>query len=702
MAVIGKIRKQSGLLVIIIGVALAAFILGDFTKRNRQNPVHIGVIDGEEVSIQDFNKLFDENVEGTKRQKQSDALTQEDLMRVRDNTWNQVLEKNLMGKEYEELGLVVTSEELFDQIQGTNPHPAVLQNFSNPETGVYDRNIVLNYLQQLDQMPQTQRDQWLTFERYVKEDRLKIKYQSLVTKSFHMPQAIAKMAYHDKNDKANVKLVGVKYSTISDSTVKLTDDDYIEYYNNNKKSYDREAMRDIDYVVFEIKPSAKDNKDAEEYVKNMVEEFAVTPNVVAFVNANSDNRYDSTWLSQKEVPVALESVMFNNEKGFIYGPYFDNGSYKLVRLADVAMRPDSLKANHILISFKGTARSQQTRSKEAAQRLADSLMGQVKRSNTKFTELAATFSDDPSAKQNSGDLGWFKDGQMVPEFNQFVLTNTVGTIGVVETSFGYHVIEVTGKKEAVKKVRLATITRLVTPSTQTAQDIFAQASRFATASSDRAGFDKSIEKEGISKRVAPNLKATTNRITGIENPRQIVRWAFSEETEVGDVSTIFDLDNLYVVAVLTKSTEKGIAPWQDVKDVIRAQVMNIKKGEMLVEQMKSYASDMNTLANQFKSTVQDVSGVSFDSRVLQGFGQESKVIGEIFALDNGQQVGPVAGTGAAYVIQLKDVVKAADRDSYSQIVNEKLNAFTQSVSNNGVVRAIEKASEIVDNRIMFY
>jgi len=702
MAVIGKIRKQSGLLVIIIGVALAAFILGDFTKRSRHNAVEVGVINGEEVRIQDFNKLFDENVEGTKRQKKSDALTQDELLRVRDNTWNQILEKYLMGKEYEELGLVVTSEELFDQIQGANPHPAVLQNFTNPETGVYDRNVVINYLQQLDKLTQAQRDQWLSFEKYVKEDRLKTKYQSLVSKSFHLPVALAKMAYHDKNDKANVKLVGVKYSTISDSLVKITDEDYIEYYQKNKKMYDREAMRDIDYVVFDIKPSANDTKDTEEYVKNMVSEFAITPNVASFVNANSDNRYDSAWLSQKEVPVAIENVMFNNEKGYVYGPYLDNGTYKLVRLADVAMRPDSLKANHILVSFKGTARSQQTRTKEAAQRLADSLMGQVKRSATKFTELATAFSDDPSAKQNKGDLGWFKDGQMVPQFNQFVLSNPIGTIGIVETAFGYHVIEVTGKKEAVKKVRLATITRLVTASTQTAQDVFAQASNFATSTDNRANFDKSVSKNGLSKRVAPNLRTTTNKITGIENPRQIIRWAFSKDTEVGDVSTIFDLDNMYVIAVLTKSTEKGIAPWEEVKDVIRNLVLNTKKGNMLSEQMKPYASDMVSLATQFKTTVQDVNAVSFDSRVLQGFGQESSLIGGIFSLSNGQQVGPIAGTGAAYVLQLKDIVKAADRETYDQIASEKANMFNQSVTNNGVVKAIEKTSEVVDNRISFY
>ncbi len=702
MAVIGKIRKQSGLLIVIIGVALAAFILGDFTKRSRKNQVNIGIVEGEEINNQDFNKLFEDNVEGTKRQRQTDKLNQDDLLRLRDNTWGQMLEKYLMAKEYEELGLSVSSEELFDQITGPNPHSAVIQNFSNPETGEFDRNIVVNYLQKLGELPQAQRDQWLNFERYVKEDRLRTKYQNLVKQSYYLPQSLAKMVYHEKNDKATVKLVGVKYNTIADSTVKLTDDDYIAYYNKNKKSYDREALRDIDYVVFEIKPSAKDTKDAEDFVKDMVSEFTQTPNVSAFVNANSDDRYDSTWLSQKEVPAAIDNVIFSNEKGFVYGPYLDNGSYKLVRIADVAMRPDSLKATHILLSYQGALRSQQSRSKEAAKSLADSLYSQILRSNTKFAAFATTYSDDPSGKQKAGDLGWFKDGQMVPQFNQFVVDNKVGTMGVVETAFGYHIIQVTDKKEPVKKVRLATITRQITSSTQTAQDIFAQASKFASSSKTRADFDKTIERESLNKRVAPNLKATAGKITGVENARQVIRWAFTPETEVGDVSTIFDLEDMYVVAVLTKSSEKGIASWKDVKDIIKPQVMNAKKGEMLVEQMKSYSSDFNALATQFKTTAQDIANVSFDSRVLTGFGQESKVIGQIFSLSTGDQFGPVAGTGAAYMFQLKEMVTAAERDSYEQIIKEKSTAFGQSVTSNAMLKAIEKISEIVDNRVMFY
>ncbi len=703
MAVIGKIRKQSGLLVVIIGVALAAFILGDFTKRSQKHNMQVAVIEGEEISIQDFNKLFDENVEGTKRQRQTDKLNQDDLFRVRENTWTQILEKNLMGKEYEEIGMKVTSEELFDQITGANPHTAVIQNFSNPETGVFDRDMVINYLQKLGEMPQTQRDQWLNFEKYIKEDRLRNKYQNLVKQSFYLPQPIAKMIYHEKNDKATVRLVGVKYNTIADSTVKLTDDDYISFFNKNKKSYEREALREVDYVVFEIKPSEKDTRDAENFVKEMVTEFSQTPNIAAFVNANSDERYDSTWKARKEIPASIENIVFDQEIGFVYGPYLDNGSFKLVRLVDASMRPDSLKANHILITYKGASRSETNRTKEAAKSLADSLASQLMRSNTKFTAFAQTYSEDPSAKQNNGDIGWFRDGQMVPEFNQYVVDNKIGTIGVVETMFGYHVIEVTGKKEAVKKIRLATVTRLVTPSTQTAQDIFAQASKFATMSKTKADFDKAVEKESLNKRVAPNLKMTSSKITGVENARQIIRWAFMSETEVGDVSTIFDLDNMYVVASLTKSTEKGIPDWKEMKDVLRTQVMNTKKGQMLVEEMKAAGtSDFEALASRFKTQAQDINGIAFESRVLTGFGQESKVIGDIFALSTGDQIGPIDGTGAAYMIQLRELVTAAERDTYESVVREKANSFNQTITSNSVLKAIEKVSDVTDNRVMFY
>lgn len=699
MAVIGKIRQRSGLLIVVIGVALAAFILGDFAKKNNRQTVNIGVVNGENISIQDFNRKFEDNAEATRKQRQTERLPQDELFRIRENTWNQVVQDMVMQKEYDKLGLLVTSEELFDQIQGSNPHPAVISNFQNPETGAFDRSMVLNYLQNLDQMQQAAKDQWLVFERYIKEDRLKTKYQNLITKSYHMPKAMAELTYHDKNDKAQLSLVGVRYATVADSLVKLTDKDYQEFYNENKKSYDREAMRDIEYLVFDIVASQEDNSKAQTTIQQLADEFRTTTNVASFVNANSETRYDSTWLTRDVVPVSIESIIFDQEPGFVYGPYFEEGSYKLTRVVDANSRPDSLKASHILIAYSGAMRSEQTRTKEQAQAMADSLLNVIKKKNTKLTDLAS-LSDDQSAQTNNGDLGWFKDGQMVTPFNNFVLDNKVGTIGIAETDFGYHIIEVTGKKEPQRMVRLATITYEVAPSTKTYQDVFAKASKFAAENKTADQFNKTIEAEGLNKRVAPALREMSNRIPGIENPRQVVRWAFNKETSEGDVSTIFDLDNMFVIALLTKKTDKGIPTLADIKETIQPQVLNKKKGDYVLEKMKSYGEDLNMIANNFNAQV-ETTDLTFDSRMLLNFGQESKVIGKIFTLSDGS-FAPIAGSTAAFAVKVNSHNIAALPSDLDQLISESRSGFESGVRNNAAFRAIEKVIKVEDNRMMFY
>jgi peptidyl-prolyl cis-trans isomerase D len=702
MAVIGKIRKRSGLLVVVIGVALAAFVLGDFAAGGGGRPeMNVGSVDGDDISIQDFNMRYEQNANAQQQQQES-RLSQDEMFRVRENTWNQMIEEIIMGEEYQALGLTVTPEELFDQIQGSNPHPAVIQNFTNPETGQFDRELVLNYLQNLSQMPQASKDQWLIFERYVKEDRLRTKYQNLITKAHYLPTALAKAIHENKNTKAEVELLSVRYNAVADSLAVPTDADYQKFYEENKKSYDRPAMRDIEYVSFEVKPSKQDNDEARNFVSSLKKEFELTDNIAGFVNANSDTRYDSSWKGSTEVPVALEQVMFENEPGFVYGPYFDQDAYKLARLVDVDYRPDSLKATHILIAYQGAMRSEQERTKQAAQQLADSLLAVVKKTPSRMMELAAQYSDDGSVAQNSGDLGWFRDGQMVPEFNQFVIENEIGSIGLAETDFGFHIIEVTGKKEPVKKVRIAEIIHNVTPSTQTYQDVFAEASRFASETKTREDFDNNISDQGLNKRLAPNLRTSSNRITGIENPRQIVRWAFDEETSVNDVSDIFDLDNMYVVAVLTKATEDGIASLDDIKEMIEPQVKNIKKGEYLVERMKALNNDWDKIIAELKAEKQVVSDLSFDSRTVTGFGQESKLIGTIFTMEEGETSEPLAGNAAAFIVKLIKLTPAPEIDNFDRIRRDYSVAFSNSVRNNAAFRALEKESDIEDNRLLFY
>jgi parvulin-like peptidyl-prolyl isomerase len=515
-----------------------------------------------------------------------------------------------------------------------------------------------------------------------------------------MPKALAELTYHDKNDKAQLSLAGVRYATIADSLVKLTDDDFKVFYNENKKSLEREATRDIEYIIFDIVASPEDNRQAQTTVQSLANEFRTTTNVAGFVNANSETRYDSTWLTRDAVPASIESVVFDQEPGFVYGPYFEEGSFKLTRVVEIGMRSDSLKASHILIAYAGAMRSEQKRTKEQAKSMADSLLVEVKKRPAKMLEFAAALSDDASAKTNNGDLGWFKDGQMVPSFNQFALDNKVGTVGLVETDFGYHIIEVTGKKEPIKNIRLATITYEVAPSTKTYQDIFAKASKFATENKTAAQFNKAVETEGLNKRVAPALREMSNRIAGIENPRQVVRWAFDENTSVGDVSTIFDLDNMFVVALLTKQTDKGIPELADIKETIQPQVLNKKKGEYVLEKMKSAGEDLNRIATDLKTQV-ETTELAFDSRMLLNFGQESKVIGKIFSLQNGG-FATIAGSTAAFAVKVNNFSISALPSQLDQIVNEGRTGFESTVRNNAPFKALEKVVKIEDNRKLFY
>jgi peptidyl-prolyl cis-trans isomerase D len=703
MAVIGKIRQHSLLLIVVIGVALAAFVLGDFFQGGgRQQVINVATISGEDISIIEFNRRFEENAENMRQQMQDDRLSQDDLFRVRESTWNQILEEVIMGKEYNKLGLVVTTDELFDQVQGPRPHQAIIQNFTNPETGEYDRSMVLNYLQNLSSMPASSRNQWRVFERFIKEDRLSTKYENLVTKAYYTPEALARKAWLERNQRADFEIVAVRFASIEDNLVTVTDSDYKKYYEENKQSFERIAARDIEYVVFDIVPSATDQRNAETYVMSLVEEFSKTENITGFVNANSDTRHNDNWLSRDEVPLMLEEAFFDAEPGVVFGPYFEDGAYHLARLLDVTFRPDSLKASHILISYAGAMRSEQTRTKAAAERIADSLLNVVQRNPAMLTQIAATMSDDGSASQNNGDLGWFIDGQMVAPFNNFVIDNNVGTIGKVETDFGFHIVQVTDKKAPKRKIKMAHITHAVTPSSQTYQDVFAKASKFATETRSREKFDQVVERDGLAKRVAPSLTPMTNNIPGIQNPRQIVRWVFDKSTRANDVSTIFDLDDKYVIAVLTKKWEEGVPPLEDVRSNIEVQVLNAKKGEYIAERMKANLNDLNAIAAEFGVSVETVPDLNFDTRSIPNYGMENKLIGKMFSLQPNEIAGPVVGNSATFVVRMIRSTPSDETPNFDNIRRDQRNLFSNSVRNNAAMRALEKLSKIEDNRLLFY
>ena len=690
MAAIEKIRRHSGLLIAIIGIALLAFVLQDlFQSQGRNREYNIAVIDGEKIPYQDYEALREKNIDN--RRSSSNNLSSAETYSIYNSTLDEMIKQNIMTKEYEAVGMNVSSDELYDQFMGENPHQWVVQSFSNQD-GSFNKEMVEYYLQNLNDFPADARVRWMDFEKAVKENRLETKFNNLVKASYMVPDALAEKYYQNKNTKASADIIALRYATIPDSTVVVTEKDNKAFYEENKYRYETDERRDIEYVVFEIKPSLEDRN---------------TDNVMNFVNANSDKRYDSTWVGRNDVPKAVETSVFDlgKDAGYVYGPYEDENAFNLVRIVELQNRPDSLRASHILISYKGAYNSQDTISKEQAEAKANDLLAQLKAAKNNdelFAELATANSTDPGSKEKGGDLDWFTDGTMVPPFNEFVVSNPVGSLGIVETVFGYHIIKVTDKTQEQPKARLAYLTHEITSSSKTYQNIFAEANKFVTENKTYDQFNAAIEAQGLTKRTMPRMNASTYQITGIDNPRQIVRWAFDDKTKVGDISTIFDLDNMFVVAALTNIVPEGYAPMSVVIDQAKYQIINKKKGEMAVEKMKACGNDMNRMVSELGAESTSVSDIAIESRVLGNFGVEADIVGTLLGMKEGEEVGPVAGNSSAFIIKNVKFATPEPTTDYSSIMREKTSQFNNRVLGGAIYTALKNNAKIEDNRVDFY
>ena len=595
MAAIGNIRKHYGLLVVIVGIALLAFVLGDlFKSTNSRRTTNVAIVGNEKITYQDYSNLVNMNLENAKAQA-GGSLSSQGNYNIHANTLEQMISDIIMKKEFKNLGLVVSGDELYDQFLGENPNQYVVQSFTTPD-GNFNRELIETYIREFQTLSPEMKSNWLNFERAIKENRLNTKYETLLKKGFYLPSKLAARLYANKNDKTSAEVYAVRYNTVADSTVIINDADNKAFYENNKNKYQTEATRSIDYIVFEINPSQADIEYSKKYVSELKNDFAQIENAANFVNANSDIPYDSTWLSRKDVPVELESVIFdeNNGVGFVYGPYEYEGYYNIAKIV--------AKENYS----------------------ADSVM-----------------------------------------------------------------------------VRLAVVAHEIAPSTATYQNVFAEANRFVTENTTAEEFNNAIEEQGLNKRTSPNFNANTNMIPGLSNPRQIVRWAFDKETKVGDMSTIFDLDNMYVVAVLTKAVKEGYLPVEEVATNAQFIIKKEKKGAMLAEQAKAYGSDYQKMIDELKGEKTTIEDITFDGRGFGNFGVEDKVIGTVIGMKEGETSEPIIGGNGLYVVKVTKETPATTTD-YSNVVREQRTRFNNQILNNSAYSALKDNVKIEDNSILFY
>ncbi|MFH1159433.1 MAG: peptidylprolyl isomerase [bacterium] len=706
MAIIGKIRKHSALAVIIVGVAIAAFVIGDFGKKRQKGTTDIGSVDGEEISYLDFNNRVEENLEIQKKNMDEDKVSEEMAYNIRQSTWDNIVKNLVLGEEFDKLGLAVTSDELFELVQGQHPHRYILQYFKDPKTGAYDPALVLNYLRNLGKMEPKAKDQWLQFEKAIKEDQLDTKFNTLVIKAFYTPKALLKKDHELMTKSLNIRYISPAYYNIPDSLVTLTDEDYLKFYNKNKiYFFSEEPYADMDFVTFEVRPSGEDRSKIAQDVAGIYADFLTSQSPETFVSANSDKKYDTIFIKKGMLPARLDSLLFNSTPGTYIPLFEEKDAWYMAKLLATESRPDSMLAAQLLVTWAGLGVNEKvTRTQAQAKQRADSLLAVLKANPASFSDVAKATSDYPTAKDDGGVLPWFPDGNLnVSPFFEAGLTMKPNDMKIVETRLGYSLFKLTEKSEPNRKIKAAVLQRNIEPSNQTYQDTYTKASQFAGTYKTPEAFDSGAIATGLFKRQAQSVKEMDNSIQGLQNARNIVRWAFAEQTKPGEVAPVFDLTGVFAVVILKDRFAKGTQPLEKIKARIEPNVKNVKKIEIMSQRLQEAMktnTDLYALAGSFGAKV-DTTTLTFTGMNRAPIAREYEVAGTLFTLPTGQVKGPFSGNFGVYVVVVDQVLPPPSTEDFYYEKRIRDQGFTNRVGNS-LYDALKNQSEIEDFRVLFY
>ncbi|RZJ66716.1 MAG: peptidylprolyl isomerase [Flavobacterium sp.] len=686
MAVLSKIRQRSMLLIGVIGFCLLAFLIGDlFTSGNiGMASKDVGSINGKDITYEDFRV----KVSNAEKGGQGMSLTQ-----ASNSVWDREVAIALLSAEFDKLGIRVGEKHILealknDQQIGQNPM------FKN-DKGEFDVAKFQEFVSSNPEMAAAFKDS----EKNATLNAKYLLYNTLVKGGVFVTEAEAKYKYEAETTKATFDYVAVLFSSVKDSDVKITDAELTDYMKKHEKRYKADENRELEYVLIEDKPSAKDEAEVKASIDALLTStdttgnFRTTNDVPDFVNKHSDVPYDSTYIAKKDLPTEHAEALFNLPVGAIYGPYMQGGYYAITRGMGRKAGANA-KASHILISWEGTQvpNKREKRTKEEAKAKAEALLTQAKANPSGFMMLALTNSDDSSAQQG-GDLGYFSSGQMVKPFNDFVFNNPIGTIGLVETQFGYHVINVTDKQDAV---RLAIIAQKIEPSDATTDALYQQAVKVEMEANDK-DFASVAKAEKLTIVPKVKVKAMDEAFGNIGNQRQIVQWAFNSKTEAGDVKR-FEVVNLgNVIVKLTKVNPEGLLSLDEARVSVEPILKNKKKAEMIIAKMKG--GSLAAVAQANNTTVQTATDLTLENAVIPNAGQEPKVVGAAIALGAGKVSKPIEGNSGVYMVQPKIVAKAPAIKEHVDYTN-KLKQVTAGYPGR-VVPALKADADIEDNRTKF-
>lgn len=706
MAILENIRKRTTVLILIIGMALFAFVISDVLTRggfgSGKTGSSVGEVNGEVISIDEFRR----QMEAAEAQMGGQATATQIVNRV----WDQTVRNTIMTQKFEELGIEIQQDQIMELIRN-NPNFTQNPQFQD-EDGFFDEDAFRNFITELRVNQPQQYQLWLQTEDALIRSAKEQTYFDLVRAGVGATLKEGEVDYRLANDKVDIRYVRVPYTSIPDSTVAVSTQEIEAYMKEREDEFKQEASRDIRYVYFEEKASEEDEaaireelaallEDQEEYVEATnqtitTEGFRNTDDMAAFLDRNSDSKYDTTYISRNQLPAQFADSILSLEVGEVFGPYRDAEAFKYTRMMD-RKADGSVKASHILIAYEGAMRANPsvTRTQEAAEERAQELLREARANPEQFAALARENSDGPSGPRG-GDLGFFQEGVMTAAFNDFAFGNPVGTIGLVETEFGYHIVKVDDKEDVVQ---IATLSRDIEPSEETINALFTEATSFEMDVADSPETFRGIaEEKGYSVRPVNKLKAMDENLPGLGAQRRVVQWAFNPDTEIGDIRR-FDMSEGYAVAQLTATYKAGLMSPEDASVRVLPILRRQKKAAQIMA--ANQGKDIQTIAQDNNVAAATATSLNIKTPTIPGAGREPLVVGLAMGMEQGAVSDLVEGETGVFKFEVTAKQQAPDMENYAPYATTLSNSLAPRV-NTAVYQALENNAEIEDNRSVFY
>jgi parvulin-like peptidyl-prolyl isomerase len=715
MAVLNKIRQRSIFLIIVIALALFSFVIGDiFNNLDSSSAADsaIATINGVDIERNEFMT----KVENIQRQSNGSMTNTQAMNRA----WNNEVRAKVMQSQYDALGLSVERDymrSLLEQNLGS------FEEFKN-EAGLFDQDKLNEFIANLKAIaPETTTlggsvidyKSWTNFEQNVAISGVQQAYFNMVKSGITGTLTEGELDYQLENDKVDLKYVQIPYSGIADSTITVKSSEIKAYMKRFPKKYEFKASRDLVFVEFKEEASLEDEQaikadlsalisDREEFneaanATQTIVGFKNTKDNASFVNSYSADNFNDNYVFKSAFASDQADKICGLNEGEIYGPYKESGFYKLSKMVSLKRIPDSVKVRHILTPFVGSTRADAsvTKTEAEAKTTADSIYKVLKRNRSKFKSLLSLSSDKVS-NEKDGVIEFAYTAGFAPEFKAYSFENPKGSLGVVRTDFGYHVIEILGQGTLQQAYKVATISQAIEPSIETVDEVFKNKSKFEIAVAD-ADFETVAAESNYEVRSVSSVKELDENIPGLGAQRAIVRWAFEDSSSEGDFKSFNTTAGGFVVVKLTGVNSAGLMSSESGSVTALPEIRKEKKAEIIKARIS--ATTLDEIATAEDQTIKTAVAVNMKNPTLSGAGREPLVIGTAFGLEEGATSGLISGNSGVYAVQVTKVTAAAALPSYQAAAN-RVGKAKENAVNTQLYNALKDAAEIEDNRAVFY